>query len=125
MTDAEIAALAERWIEFWSAPERSPARTALMPAFNDATRLVAASADGAWQFVREILRRDPTPAILEALAAGPLEEMLTQHGAAVIDRLEAEAGGNPTLATLLAGIWQGLMPDDIWERVQRTAAAPQ
>jgi hypothetical protein len=119
---ASIAPLAERWIAFWSAPERSPERSALMPAFNEATKLVAASADGAWQFVFEILRLDPAPAILEALAAGPLEEMLTLHGAAVIERLEAEAATSPAFATLLAGIWQGAMPDDIWERVRRVTA---
>jgi len=119
---AAVAALAERWIAFWLAPERSPERSALMPAFNDATRLVAASADGAWLFVLEILRQAPAPTILEALAAGPLEEMLTLHGAAVIERLEAEAAANSVFATLLAGIWQGLMPDDIWQRVQTAAA---
>ena len=119
---AAIAALAERWIAFWLAPERSPERSALMPIFNDATKLVASDADGAWHLVIEILRQAPAPTILEALAAGPLEEMLTQHGAAVIDRLEAEAATNPAFASLLAGIWQGLMPDDIWERVQAVAA---
>ena len=119
---AAIAALAERWIAFWAAPERSPERSALMPAFNEATKLVASSADGAWQLVIEILRQSPGPAILDALAAGPLEEMLTLHGSTVIERLETEAATNPAFAILLAGIWQGLMPDDVWERVQRAAA---
>ena len=116
-----LADLAEKWIAFWRAPERSAERTALTPAVDNAWKLCANDPDGAWAFILEILRRDQSNAVLEALGAGPIEDLLAKHAGAVIDRLEAEAAANPIFAGLLAGVWQNEMPDAIWQRVQAAA----
>ena len=52
------------------------------------------------------------------LSAGPLEDLLAYHGHLIIDRVEAEARRKPLFAKLLGGVWQNIMPDDIWTRVQ-------
>jgi len=65
-----------------------------------------------------VLDKEPSPKILESLAAGPLEDLLARHGATVIGRVEGEAKSNPAFATVLGGVWQSTMSDEIWERVQ-------
>ena len=53
------------------------------------------------------------------LAAGPLEDVLTEHGPAIIDEVERRAGRNAKFRHLLGGVWEGGIPGEIWERVCR------
>ena len=62
---------------------------------------------------------DPAHKTFSNLAAGPLEDLLSDHGEEVIDRIETEARKNPDFNLLLGGVWQGGMSEQIWERVQR------
>ncbi|MGV3774259.1 MAG: DUF6869 domain-containing protein [Verrucomicrobiales bacterium] len=52
------------------------------------------------------------------LAAGPVESLLSCHGAALIERVETMAKANPTFNYLLGGVWQGSMPKQIWRRIE-------
>ena len=58
---------------------------------------------------------------LGVLAAGPLEDLLSHHGDVFIDRVEAQARQDPRFASLLGGVWQFLMSEHIWARVQQAA----
>lgn len=118
MTDAELAALAEGWIAYWTAPKDSPEREAHWWAPEREYDLVREEPDQAWILILEILRRNNTAEILEVLSAGPLEDLLAKHGNYVIERVESEAKSNPSFATLLGGVWKNAMADDIWVRVQ-------
>ena len=80
--------------------------------------LVRADPDGGWFLVLEVLRLDSSKEILEILSAGPLEDLLAQHGPYVIGRVEAEAKVNPGFAKLLGGVWKNAMSDEVWSRVQ-------
>ena len=56
------------------------------------------------------------------LAAGPLEELMRYHGAAVIDEVATEARQNLRLRQALAGSW--LEPGPMAERVVAILTAP-
>ena len=56
--------------------------------------------------------------IVQNLSAGPLEMLLTKHGSRFIERVEEQARKDPTFATLLGGVWQNKMPEEIWSRVK-------
>ncbi len=71
-----------------------------------------------FELVLNILRRKPTIEIIEVLAAGPLEQLLSNHGELVIEWVEKEAKSNKEFAGLLGGVWQNAMSEDIWNRVQ-------
>ena len=73
----------------------------------------------AWQAINEILKRNLTDEQIGLLAAGPLETLISQHGAAFIDRVEQEARINSRFSYLLAGVWRCGMPSEIWARVQK------
>lgn len=51
----------------------------------------------------------------DAIAAGPLEDLLSGYGPAFIDRIAAEAPGNPKLREALTGVWLN-EGDAVYER---------
>jgi hypothetical protein len=53
--------------------------------------------------------------VLAYVAAGPLEDILSGHGLAVIDRIERESEGNVRLQLALSGVW-GLEGTAVHER---------
>ncbi|QBB71000.1 hypothetical protein ELE36_11930 [Pseudolysobacter antarcticus] len=61
---------------------------------------------------------------LGLLAAGPLEDLLSCHGEAFIERVEAEALLNPRFARVLGSVWQFQMSDEVWTRVQKVWDRP-
>jgi hypothetical protein len=60
-----------------------------------------------------------TPHQAGMLAAGPLEDVIANHGATVIDRIETLARRSPRFRYLLTGVWsQGNDASPIWARRQ-------
>jgi hypothetical protein len=71
----------------------------------------------AWAGILEILKRDLTEEQRSLLAAGPVETLLSRHGGAFIERVEAEARNNAAFRELLGGVWRQDMPEEIWSRL--------
>ena len=77
-----------------------------------------ADPETAWQAVLHIMWHDLSEKQEALVAAGPVESLLSWHGAQFIDRIEAEAQRSPAFAHLLGGVWRQDMPDEIWQRVE-------
>ena len=80
------------------------------------------SVESRWQGILNALRNttpDPSHPTFSNLAAGPLEDLLAQHGAEVIDRVVLEARRSPAFNLLLGGVWQNQMTDEVWSKVQK------
>jgi hypothetical protein len=118
MHEAEVNALAAAWVLYWKSPEGSAARAELSHASDRVWDLTHEDPDGAWQLILAIDRAEPSSAIREVLSAGPLEDLLCNHGEAIIERVEHEAKVNPSFARLLGGVWQRRMSESLWSRVQ-------
>jgi len=73
----------------------------------------------AWLAILQILQRGLTEEQTELLAAGPLETLLSWHGAVFIDRVEDQARSDPRFNHLLGGVWRQEMPEEIWGRVEK------
>ena len=71
----------------------------------------------ALDLIVQIVKLEPTHEIAEAIATGPLEELLDAHGAVIITRVEEEARRSPLFRYCLAGVWRRTIPDDIWNRL--------
>ena len=115
----ELNEIAKAWIERWSTELESPERKKydwVEELENDA---VYENPDLAIDLVLEILKQPVSNKVREVLAAGPLEQVLANHGSRVIERVEILAKTNPEFAHLLGGVWKNAMPDEVWERVQR------
>jgi len=72
----------------------------------------------AWQAILDISKRELSEEQLALLAAGPLETLLSLHGAVFIDRLLDEAKRSSRFNHLLGGVWRQKMPQEIWERIE-------
>jgi hypothetical protein len=65
-----------------------------------------------------IIDRDQTNRVMANLAAGPLEDLLSEHGDRMINRVVTLAKSNDRFKHLLGGVWQGDMSDELWTRLQ-------
>ena len=82
------------------------------------TDLTRHAPDDAYEVIRELVRQAPSPYVLGIVAAGPLEDLLSDWGERIIDRLEADARVDPKLMAACAEVWKLYMPDDVWTRLR-------
>ena len=61
--------------------------------------------------------------ILGMAAAGPLDNLLDQHGPGFIERIEAEARVDARFKWTLGGVWHSGMTDDVRARVKDAAGS--
>ena len=59
----------------------------------------------AWPILLALLEAADSAELLEDIGAGPLEDFLRDHGAKVIDTVEAEAERNEKLMRALSNVW--------------------
>jgi len=82
-----------------------------------------------WHYVLAILRATDSPKVIESLGAGPLEDLLANHGPYIIDRCLSLAATDAKFQRCLASTWQNAMESDIWARVclatNRNSTTPQ
>jgi hypothetical protein len=71
-----------------------------------------------WTFIRTAMARAETDDELGAIAAGPVEHLLSYHGPAYIGRVEEWAAGDARVARMLTGVWRHLMSDEVWARLR-------
>ena len=107
-----------RWAEWASDPRRDENQSVELIGWNEFDWAVHDYPELAWQAICEALGQQRMTNHLPALAAGPLEDLLSLHGEQFIDRVESEAKRNPRFAWLLGGVWQHEMSEQIWNRVQ-------
>ncbi|MBI1210387.1 MAG: hypothetical protein GC190_02905 [Alphaproteobacteria bacterium] len=114
--------LVEGWIALNNAREDEPAYRSLSWAFDAASDLCYGYPELAFEFVLAVLAKHISEETFFVLAAGPLEDLLANNGAAIIDRVEVQARLDTRFQELLGGVWRNKMSEDIWQRVQRAAS---
>ena len=114
--DAKL--IAEGWIDLRTS-KLSKRERALSEWANEALQVaIYNDADYALRIIEAIHELDPSHRTVEEFAAGPVEDILAYQGVFVIDRIEQKARKDPSFAFVLGGVWQNIMPDNIWERIQ-------
>ncbi len=118
MNESEKNQLVQAWIVLELSEEGSPEYEANFWAFEKFWDISEEDSNLLWDLILRVLNCNQTASILEALSAGPLEDLLAKHGSQVIDRVEIEARRNPQFSSLLGGVWKNTMSGEIWNRVQ-------
>ena len=108
-----------RWATWISDANRNEHLTDQLIGFDEFEWIVRDKPEHAWQAILAAVSDPRIEPHLPTLAAGPMEDLLSYHGATFIERVEAEARSNPKFASFLGGVWQFEMPSEIWERVQK------
>ena len=116
---ATLSELVDGWFAWAATLEEDDNRPDWV--FASEHELVRRNPDMAIEFIDQVILRGLTDEQRALFAAGPLENLLAWHGPQVIDRVEAKARKDPAFRSLLGGVWQNAMPDDIWVRVQAVA----
>lgn len=121
----QINKIAHEWIDKWSG-ER-------IPAIGDGV----SESDFDWDLPRKnpelclsviihvlsLIPADPSNKHFQALAAGPLEDLIFHNGDVVIERLESLARKTPAFRKLLNGAWLSKAQPDVFERLSRYLGA--
>jgi Family of unknown function (DUF6869) len=69
-----------------------------------------------WTLILEILARDPDDHIRTMVAAGPFQQLVSDHCETFADRIEEQARRNFKFREMLSGLIS--MPDEFYERIQ-------
>lgn len=101
----------ERVVEAWFTYEKT------FWAFERVHDLVSNDPDPAWRLIERLVAEAPDDDILGSVAAGPLEDFISDHGVHFIDRIERWAAGDARFRRCLGGVWQSETPDEIWARI--------
>jgi hypothetical protein len=98
--------LASEWLRYAESGEdnRSWASESL-------SNLIDEDAALAWTIILELVHRAPSDGAFDIAAAGPLEDLIAQHGAEMIDAIEQQVQGDESLRQALLRVW--LNRDDL------------
>ncbi len=83
-------------------------------AFSELVELVCHNPERAWQIILVLSEQTLDPDFTALLAAGPMEDLLSDHGPAFIDRVEERAATDPKFNHMLGGVWRLEMTEDVW-----------
>ena len=72
--------------------------------------------DTAWPLILRLVEKG-SDAVLGAVGAGVLEELLDRYSVDVIERIEAQARRDSRFRLCLSHVWPSAMPAEIWQRV--------
>ena len=84
-------------------------------AFDRMVELMRDDPDEAWAVTKALIAQAANEEELAYVAAGPLEELLQEHGARFEKEIFIEARRDPTFRRALTGVWG-------WEQVHRPLA---
>lgn len=122
----EIAELASAWIERHEIIKKfgleSKEAKQTFPVYMALEDLVSLAPENAWNVIIKIFDETNDEYVLSNLAAGPLETFLGRYGNEFIDRIEILASTDLRFKYLLAGVWKGMMSDDLWARIRKVSA---
>lgn len=121
MGEVEKRGLVASWIALCLASGDSATRDANFWAYEKFESLRRTSPDECWELIHAIRQADSSDPILANLAAGPLEDMLVDHGHRYFDEVERLARTDAQFRKMLGAVRKNDIADDVWSRVQRVA----
>ena len=116
--DEEEEDLACAWISLQTLERNSESHRAAFWAHKREHYLIKWLPGKAWRVIMLVWSMDQSTKTVQNLSAGPIEDLLAEHGDETIEIVEAEARRDPSFAKLLGGVWKNRMSDEVWARVQ-------
>ena len=111
--------IARYWLINWDSATSATERELSSWASGAVYSAMQTDADYALKIVEAIHEQDNTQSQIEVFAAGPVEDLLVNHGEEVIQRVVALASKDPMFAHVLGGVWKRKMADSVWKLVLR------
>jgi hypothetical protein len=106
ITDAEARQLAASWLAYQARCHAvGMARAEGIESWNRLTDMVWNDPESAWPVILLMIEAASTDSLLRDVAAGPLEELLSNHAHDFIDRIEDHARKDAKFRKCLCGVW--------------------
>ncbi|MFZ5798137.1 MAG: DUF6869 domain-containing protein [Thermodesulfobacteriota bacterium] len=122
MKESELKLLAESWIRMHHAEKDSHGYNENFWAYNKLCDLCDDEPIICFEVINKIRSLDGSDVILSNLAAGPLEDLLSQHGELIINKIEKLTEHDNQLKKMLGAVWKDSISDSIWKRIQAVAS---
>lgn len=99
--DSELAALTDAWLRYQVTKDQADWWAA------DCVIDLAGQLDALWRVIQVLCQKvaEDDRSTISHIGAGPLEDMIRQHGDEAMDLIEPAIAGNPTLLKALACVW--------------------
>ena len=78
---------------------------------------VAEQPEEAWASILQLVESSEEQELLEAIGAGPLEDILREHAETFVDRVEAESVANSRFKVAVCNVWLPNRRDPTTERL--------
>ncbi|HEX2752272.1 MAG TPA: hypothetical protein VHP34_04035 [Alphaproteobacteria bacterium] len=111
--------LVKPWVDLQRLPQNSAEAEELTWVLMEVGELIQWQPTEGFSFILEVLKQTDDEWVLTNLAAGPLESLLAIHPKEGLALVEREIPRNPKLKRILEGVWQNLMPEETWQRLQK------
>ncbi len=121
MIETDDLALAATWIALQYAKNNSQEHEAKFWSFEEMARLQASDPERCWSIILKIFAQDQSDYLLANLAAGPLEDLLAQHGERFIERIETLARQEPRFRFATQMVWRNSISAPVWARLRKAA----
>lgn len=118
MTKLGVSRLAEAWRTAQEAYDRGDINSSQWQAIFAVQRLADQDAETLWGLITEVLSLRPKEEVLEILAAGPLEDLISEFGAEMLSQIEARAETDEVFRALLSGVWIRTPTDAVGRRYE-------
>lgn len=118
MNEENIIEVAEAWIAHAKDIAESNGNETHAWAWDEEFDLKYENPELLWKLILEIHSRDKDASSVEVLSAGPMEDLLSMHGAKFIEKVEKQAKQDRSFAFLLGGVWKSDINEEIWKRIQ-------
>jgi hypothetical protein len=110
-TEARKERFARKWFSEWRPDPPVYGRASQL-----LDQLITHDPERAWDLVLALVHAAPDNDALDCVAAGPLEDLLCDHGAAFIERMETTLRADAHFMNCLARVWG-------WSRMEPTVHA--
>lgn len=90
-------------------------------AHEELADLCESTPEDAWEVIVALAGAANTEPLLEAIGAGPLQDLMTQHGEEYIAQVEREAGENARFRRAMAGAWLDSDDTPVWAKFYEIA----
>src|SRR5262245_21265456 len=122
MIETDDVVLAEAWIALQHAKRGSDDHDAKFWSHEEMHRLRESDPERCWLVILKVFEQARTSDfVLSNLAAGPLEDLLADHGERFIERVETLARQEPRFRFLTQMVWRNSISTAVWARLRKAA----
>jgi len=119
VNEFKLEQLATSWIRLHHAEMNSEEYEKDFWSFEKLSEFCRKNPEDAWRVIVKIYENHPDEKILSNLAAGPLEDLLVNHGRLALIWIDQYCMNESDLVKVLQMVWRNAMSEEVWGGLNR------